>query len=327
MIGRRSFITLLGGAAAWPLAARAQQPAIPVVGILGGQSAETYAPFLEPFRLGLNDTGYREGHNLAIEARWAQGRYDRLPDLADVLVSRRVALIFAIGATEAAVAAKSATSTIPIVFTNGSDPVKAGLVASLSRPSGNVTGTSFYSAGLAAKRLELLHELVPNASVIAVLVEHGSVIVEDQASDLEQAANALGLRLIMLTVSGERDLEPAFAKLVAERAGALAVTAGAFFTSNREKIVGLAAQHRIPAIYPRREHAAAGGLISYAANVAYTYRRAGVYAGLILNGAKPADLPVELPTKFELVINLKAAKALGLALPDKLLALADEVIE
>ena len=300
---------------------------MPVIGILGGQSAETYAPFLEPFRLGLNDTGYREGHNLAIEARWAQGRYDRLPDLADVLVSRRVALIFAIGATEAAVAAKSATSTIPIVFTNGSDPVKAGLVASLSRPSGNVTGTSFYSAGLAAKRLELLHELVPNASVIAVVVEHGSVIVEDQASDLEQAANALGLRLIMLTVSGERDLEPAFAKLVAERAGALAVTAGAFFTSNREKIVGLAAQHRIPAIYPRREHAAAGGLISYAANVAYTYRRAGVYAGLILNGAKPADLPVELPTKFELVINLKAAKALGLALPDKLLALADEVIE
>jgi putative ABC transport system substrate-binding protein len=294
---------------------------------LGGQFAETFAPFLEPFRLGLNDTGYREGHNLAIEARWAQGRYDRLPDLADVLVSRRVALIFAIGATEAAVAAKSATSTIPIVFTNGSDPVKAGLVASLSRPSGNVTGTSLYSAGLAAKRLELLHELVPNATVIAVLVEHGSVIAEDQASDLEQAANALGLRLIMLTVSGERDLEPAFAKLVAGGAGALAVTAAAFFTSNREKIVALAAQHRIPAIYSRREHAAAGGLISYAANVAHTYRRAGVYAGLILNGAKPADLPVELPTKFELVINLKAAKALGLALPDKVLAVADEVIE
>jgi putative tryptophan/tyrosine transport system substrate-binding protein len=321
---RRNFIAFLGGAAMWPLAGRAQQP---VIGILGGQSAETYAPFLEPFRLGLNDTGYREGHNLAIEARWAQGRYDRLPDLADVLVSRRVALIFAIGATEAAVAAKSATSTIPIVFTNGSDPVKSGLVASLSRPGGNVTGTTFYSAGLAAKRLELLHELVPSVGVIAVLVQGGSVIAEEQESGLEKAANALGLRLLVLTVTGERDLEPAFAKLVAEGAGALVVTAGAFFTSQREKIVALAAQHRIPAIYPRQEHAAAGGLITYATNVAHAYRRAGVYAGLILNGAKTADLPVELPTKFELVINLKAAKALNLAMPDKLLALADQVIE
>jgi putative ABC transport system substrate-binding protein len=324
---RREFITLLGGTAAWPLAARAQQPKMSVIGILGGQSPQTYAPFLEPFRLGLNETGYREGDNLAIESRWAQGRYDRLPDLADVLVGRRVGLIFAVGATEAAVAAKSATSTIPIVFTNGSDPVKSGLVASLNRPGGNVTGTTFYSAGLAAKRLELLHELVPSAGVVAVLVQHGSVIAEEQESGLEQAANALGLRLLVLSVSGERDLEPAFAKLVAEGAGALAVTAGAFFTSQREKIVALAAQHRIPAIYPRQEHAAAGGLVSYAANVAHTYRRAGVYAGLILNGAKPAELPVELPTKFELVINLKAAKALDLAMPDKLLALADQVIE
>jgi ABC-type uncharacterized transport system substrate-binding protein len=326
-MNRRAFITLLGGAAAWPLAARAQQPAMPVIGILGGQSPQTYAPFLESFRLGLNETGYREGHNLAIESRWAQGRYDRLPDLADVLVSQRVALVYAIGGTEAAVAAKSATSTIPIVFTNGSDPVKSGLVASLNRPGGNVTGTSFYAVGLGAKRLELLHELVPSAGVVAVLVQRGSVLAEEQASGLEQAANALGLRLLVLTVSGERDLEPAFAKLVAEGAGALVVTAGAFFTSQREKIVALATQHRIPAIYPRQEHAAAGGLISYAANVAHTYRRGGVYVGLILNGAKPADLPVELPTKFELVINLKAAKALGLAMPDKLLALADQVIE
>jgi putative tryptophan/tyrosine transport system substrate-binding protein len=247
--------------------------------------------------------------------------------MADVLVSRRVALVYAIGGTEAGVAAKSATSTIPIVFTNGSDPVKSGLVASLNRPGGNVTGTSFYAVGLGAKRLELPHELVPGAGVIAVLVQRGSVLAEEQASGLEQAANALGLRLLVLTVSGERDLEPAFAKLVAEGAGALAVTAGAFFTSQRNKIVALAAQHRIPAIYPRQEHAAAGGLISYAANVAHTYRRGGVYVGLILNGAKPADLPVELPTKFELVINLKTARALGLAVPDKLLALADEVIE
>ena len=325
---RRDFITLLGGAAAvWPLAARAQQPAMPVIGILGGQSPQTFAPFLESFRLGLNETGYREGHNLAIESRWAQGRYDRLPDLADVLVSKRVALIFAVGATEAALAAKSATSTIPIVFANGTDPVKSGLVASLNRPGGNVTGTTFYSVGLAAKRLELLHELVPNARVVAVLVQHGSVIAEEQETGLEKAADALGLRLLVLPVSGERDLEPAFAKFVAEGAGALVVTASAFFTSQREKIVALAAQHRIPAIYARQEHAAAGGLISYAANVAHMYRRAGVYAGLILNGAKPADLPVELPTKFELVINLKAAKAIGLEVPATVLARADDVIE
>jgi putative tryptophan/tyrosine transport system substrate-binding protein len=247
--------------------------------------------------------------------------------LADVLVSRRVSLIFAIGATEAAVAAKSATSTIPIEFTHGDDPVKSGLVASLNRPGGNVTGTTFYSAGLAAKRLELLHELVPSVGVIAVLVQHVSVLAEEQESGLEKAANALGVRLLVLTVSGERDLEPAFTKLVAEGADALVVTAGAFFMSQGEKIVALAAQHRIPAIYPRQEHAAAGGLITYATNVAHAYRRAGVYAGLILNGAKPADLPVEFPTKFELVINLKAAKALNLAMPDKLLALADQVIE
>src|SRR5262245_24364886 len=208
-----------------------------------------------------------------------------------------------------------------------SDPVKSGLVASLNRPGGNVTGTTFYSVGLAAKRLELLHELVPNARVVAVLVQHGSVIAEEQETGLEKAADALGLRLLVLPVSGERDLEPAFAKFVAEGAGALVVTASAFFTSQREKIVALAAQHRIPAIYARQEHAAAGGLISYAANVAHMYRRAGVYAGLILNGAKPADLPVELPTKFELVINLKVAKALGVNIPDKVLALADEVIE
>jgi putative ABC transport system substrate-binding protein len=324
---RRKFITLLGGAAAWPLAARAQQPAMPVIGILGGQSAETYAPFLEMFRLGMTETGYREGRNLAIESRWAQGRYDRLPDLADALIGRRVAVIFAVAGTEAAVAAKSATSSIPIVFTNGSDPVKSGLVASLSRPGGNVTGTTFYAARLGAKRLELLHELVPSARVIAVFVQRGSVIAEEQASGLEEAAHALGLRLLLLTVTGERDLEPAFAKLAAEGVGALVVTAGAFFTSQREKIVALAAQHRIPAIYARQEHAAAGGLISYATNVAHMYRRAGVYVGLILNGAKPADLPVELPTKFELVINLKTAKALGVNIPDKVLALADEVIE
>jgi putative tryptophan/tyrosine transport system substrate-binding protein len=326
-IERRKFLATLGGAAAWPLAARAQQAATPVIGILSGQSPEAYEPFLVPFRQGLNETGFVESGNVAIESRWAQGRYDRLPDLADVLVSRQVALIYAIGSTEAAVAAKTATQTIPIVFTNGSDPVKTGLVASLNRPGGNVTGTSFYTAGLAAKRLELLHELAPRASVMAVLVQTGSVLAEEQLSDLKQAANALRLRLVVLTVTGDADLEPAFANVVREGVGALCVTGSAFFTSRGDKIAALAAQHRVPTIYARQEQVAAGGLISYAANTAHAYRRAGVYAGLILKGAKPADLPVELPTKFELVINLKTAKALGLEVPPTLLARADEVIE
>jgi putative ABC transport system substrate-binding protein len=327
MMKRREFITLLGGAAAWPLAARAQQPTMPVIGILGGQSPETYGTFLVPFRQGLNESGFVEGSNVAIESRWAQGRYDRLPDLADVLVSRRVALIYAIGGTEVALAAKAATQTIPIVFTIGGDPVKTGLVASLARPGGNVTGASMYSDRLAAKRLELLHELVPRASVIAVLVQTGSAIAEEQLSDLQQAANAMRLRLVVLAVTGDADLEPAFAKIALEGAGALCVTAGALFTSRRGKLTALAAQHRIPAIYSRQEHVAAGGLISYASDAAQSYRRTGVYAGLILKGAKPAELPVELPTKFELAINLKTANALGLNVPDKLLALADEVIE
>jgi putative ABC transport system substrate-binding protein len=325
---RREFITLLGGAAAaWPLTARAQQPVMPVIGILGGQSLETYEPYLVPFRQGLSETGYIEGRNVVFESRWAQGRYERLPDLADVLVSRRVALIYAVGGTEVAVAAKAATTTIPIVFTNGGDPVKSGLVASLNRPGGNVTGTSFYTARLGAKRLELLHELVPRASLIAVLVQRGSVIAGEQLSDLQQAANALGLRMLVLTVAGDADIDAVFARLVREGAGALCVTAGAFFTARREKIAALAAQHRVPTIYPRQEQVAAGGLISYAPNVAQAYRRAGVYAGSILKNTKPGDLPVELPTKFELAINLKTANALGLSVPDRLLALADEVIE
>jgi len=325
---RRKLITLLGGATvAWPLAARAQQSVLPVIGILGGVSPETYEQFLVPFRQGLNETGFAEGANVAIESRWAQDRYDRLPDLADVLVSRRVALIYAVGGTEVAGAAKAATQTIPIVFTNGSDPVKTGLVASLNRPGGNVTGTTFYAAGLEAKRLELLHDLVPRAGVVAVLAQAGSAIADEQLSDLQRAANALRLRLVVYTVGSDADLEAAFAKAVSDAAGALCVTAGAFFTARRHKIAALAAQHRVPTIYPRQEEVVAGGLISYATNVAHSYRRAGVYAGLILKGAKPAELPVELPTKFELAINLKTARALGLSVPDKLLALADEVIE
>jgi putative ABC transport system substrate-binding protein len=249
-VKRRELITLLGAAAAWPLAARAQRPAVPVIGILGGQLPETYEPFLVPFRQGLSEVGFVEGNNVAIESRWAQGRYDRLPDLADVLVSRRVALIYAVGGTEVALAAKGATQIIPIVITIGGDPVKAGLVASLNRPGGNLTGTSFYTVGLGTKRLELLYELVPRVSVIAVLVQTGSAIAEEQLSDLQQAANALRLRLVVLGVTSDADLELAFAKVALEGAGALCVTAGAFFTSRRDKLGALAAQHRIPTMYP-----------------------------------------------------------------------------
>jgi putative tryptophan/tyrosine transport system substrate-binding protein len=246
---RRELITLLGGTLAWPLAARAQQPATPVIGILGGQSPETYEPFLVPFRQGLSEVGFVEGNNVAIESRWARSRYDRLPDLADVLVSRRVALIYAIGGTEVALAAKGATQIIPIVFTIGGDPVKAGVVASLNRPGGNVTGTSFLTVGLGTKRLELLYELVPRASVIAVLVQTGSAIVEEQLSDLQQAANALRLRLVVLAVTGDADLEPAFAKVALEGAGALCVTAGSF----GETIVGVIDATDPPALV-REDH-------------------------------------------------------------------------
>jgi putative tryptophan/tyrosine transport system substrate-binding protein len=324
---RREFITLLGSAVAWPLAARAQQPVVPTIGVLNGQSADTYAQFVAWFRQGLNETGYVEGSNVAIEQRWADGHYDRLPALADELLRRRVAVIFALGGTEVAAAAKAATLTIPVVFTTGSDPVKSGLVASLSRPGGNVTGTSFYTVGLAAKRLELLHELVPKANLIGVLVQQGGMIAEEQSTDLQRAARAIGLQVRVIAVSNDRDIELALAKLVQEGAGALFVTAGAFFTSRLDKIAALAARHSIPAMYARREGPAAGGLVSYAADVARIYRRAGEYTGRILKGAKPGDLPVELPTKFELVINLKTAKVLGLTVPLTLHAAADEVIE
>src|SRR5262245_9457657 len=329
---RREFISLIGGAVAasavsWPLAARAQQPVVPTIGVLNGQSDNTYAQFVAWFRQGLSETGYVEGSNVAIEQRWADGHYDRLPALADELLRRRVAVIFALGGTEVAAAAKAATSTIPVVFTNGSDPVKSGLVTSLSRPGGNVTGTSFYAVGLAAKRLELLHELVPKANLIGVLVQQGGMIAEEQSTDLQRAARAMGLQVRVIAVSNDRDIELALAKLVQEGAGALFVTAGAFFTSRLDKIAALAARHSIPAMYARREGPAAGGLVSYAADVPRIYRRAGEYTGRILKGAKPGDLPVELPTKFELVINLKTAKVLGLTVPLTLHAAADEVIE
>jgi putative ABC transport system substrate-binding protein len=328
-IGRREFITLLGGAAAtWPLAARVQQP-LPVVGILGGFSPAGGAATLAAFRQGLSDTGYVEHQNLGIEYRWAEGRYDRLPAMAADLVSRQVAVILT-SPTAAALAARAATATIPVVFLIAGDPVQIGLVASLNRPGGNLTGATFYVAQLVSRQIGVLHELLPRAMTIGVLVNPNAPAanVEPQLRDLDTAASALGLRLRVVEATNERDVEAAFATLVSARVDALLVTSDAIFSQQlREPLVGLAARYRLPALYSHREYVAAGGLISYTSSVFDAGRQAGVYAGRILKGAKPADLPVTQPTKFELVINVKTAKAIGLEVPDKLLALADEVIE
>jgi ABC-type uncharacterized transport system substrate-binding protein len=322
---RREFIMALGGAATWPLAARAQQP-MPVMGFLSAVLPGPFAQRLAAFRQGLDETGYVEGRNLAIESRWAEGKYDRLPALAADLVGRRVAVIVTY-TDAAALAAKAATTTIPIVFINGGDPVRAGIVPSLNRPSENVTGVSFFGVDLAPKQLSMLHEIVPNAAVIAFLVDQNVPDAVAQVPAMQEAARTLGLQLIVLLARTAGDIDTAFAALVRDRAGALVVGTGAMLTNQRRQIIALAARHAVPTIYPFREFTVDGGLISYGNNVPDTFRRGGVYAGRILKGDKPADLPVELSTKFELVINRKTAKAFGLDIPTKLLITADEVIE
>jgi len=327
-MNRRAFITLIGGAAAaWPLAARAQQPALPVIGFLDPRLPGTMDEFLRAFRLGLKDAGYVEGENVAIVYRFAEGQFDRLPELAADLVRRRVTVIAA-SAISAAFAAKAATATTPIVFMLAEDPVRRGLVASLSQPSGNLTGINFMSNELVAKRLELLRELVPGVARVAVLINPANAIsTETILRDLEPAARAMGLQIQALSASTGPEISTAFATLVRERPDALFVNLDPFFTSRRVQLATLATRHAVPMTSGNRLITEAGGLMSYGADVADAYRQAGIYVGRILKGTKPADLPVAQASKFELVINAETARMLGLTVPDKLLATADEVIE
>jgi putative tryptophan/tyrosine transport system substrate-binding protein len=327
-MNRREVITILGGAAAvWPLAAHAQQTGMPVIGFLRPGSPEPNAHLVAAFRKGLDETGYVEGRNVAIEYRWAHNFIDRLPELAAELVRLRVAVIATPGSTAAAAAAKSATTTIPIVFSAGGDPVQTGLVASLNRPGGNITGASSMSGELGAKRLGLLQELVPRAARFAVLVNPNNPLVEAFVTDLRAAGAATGRQTEVLTASTSRDIETAFAMLVEKRADALLVGPDPLFVSSRMHVAMLAARHAVPAIYPFREDAESGGLMSYGPSNTDLVRQAGIYTGRVLKGEKPADMPILRAIKFELVINLKTAKTLGLDVPAALLARADEVIE
>jgi putative ABC transport system substrate-binding protein len=318
---RREFITLLGGAAAWPLAARAQQAGLPVIGFL---NATEFDYRVAAFRQGLKETGYVEDQNVVIQYRWAEGHYDRLPAMAADLVRRKVSVLFAGGGGQVALAAKAATDTIPIVFTMGADPVDSGVVPSLNRPGGNLTGVGFLVVSLRAKQIEMLHEAVPNADVIGFL-DHPTDANNEH--ELNAAAAALGLKFVVAKAGADSEFEGAFASLVRSRVGALLISSNAYFNSLRHLLVALAAAHSIPAIYPYREYADAGGLMSYGTSISEAYRLAGTYVGRILKGERPADLPVQLSSKVELVINLKTAKTLGVTFPLPLLGRADEIIE
>jgi putative ABC transport system substrate-binding protein len=331
-VKRRTFITLLGGAAApsllWPLAARAQQPRMPVIGVLNSQAPDsTHDGYLAAFRQGLKQAGYVEGQNVAVEYRWANNQEERVRELAADLVRRQVAVIFVAGGAPTELAAKAATSTIPVVFMAGADPVQLGLVASLNRPGGNVTGVTFLAGELGPKRIQILRELAPEARTFAFLADARFPNVEETADDATAAARALGRQLIVLKVASAPEFDAAFATLVQRQAGALCIGPYPIFSTNRDRLVALAARHKIPTIYFTRDFATDGGLISYGASVVDAYRLCGVYVGQILKGAKPADLPVQTPTRYETVLNLKTAKALGLAIPPSVLAIADEVIE
>jgi putative tryptophan/tyrosine transport system substrate-binding protein len=326
-VRRREFISLLGTAAAWPLTARAQQPPMPVIGFLHSASPEPFAHLVAAFREGLKDAGFIEGQNVAIEYRWANGQYDQLPALASDLVKRRVAVIATAGGTSSGLAAKKATATIPIVFSVGDDPVKLGLVASLSHPGENITGVSNLLGALDAKKLGLLREIAPKATVIGVLENPTIAPVKDRLNSVQEAARSIGQQIQIFYARDEPSLEATFPRLVQSGIGALVVGADPFFNSRRDQLVALAARYAIPAIYETRDYVVAGGLMSYGTKLAEAYRQVGIYAGRILKGDKPADLPVVQSSKFELVINVKTANALGLAVPNSMQLLADEVIE
>jgi putative ABC transport system substrate-binding protein len=326
-LGRRGFISLLGGAAAWPLAARAQQPAMPVIGFLNSRSRQSYTFTEARFLKTLSEAGYIEGRNIAIEYRYADGVYDRLPAFAADLVRRQVAVIVADGGEPAALAAKAATLTIPIVFTIGTDPVKAGLVASYNRPGGNITGINILTEGLDAKRLGLLHTLLPQATAIGFLTNPRFPSTDNQLRDVQEAAHALGLKIHVLPASTEAEIDTAFETIAREQISAVKVAADPFLDNHRNKLVALAARYSVATMYHFREQAVAGGLMSYGIDIIDVFRQVGLYVVRILKGEKPANLPVLQPTKFELVINLKTAKALGLSVSPSLLAIADEVIE
>ena len=328
---RREFITLLGGAgasaAALPLPARAQQSAMPVIGFLSSVASGPSAHMVAALNQGLGEAGFVEGRNIAIEYRWAEGQYDRLPALAAELVRRKVSVIVAAGGDRPTLAAKSATSTIPIVFTGSDFPVKIGLVASLNRPGGNVTGMSLFTSELELKKFALLRGLAPNIPLIAVMVNPNNPSAETDIKDLQKAADAVAQKILILKAGSEQEVDAAFDLIIRQHGNALLVAHDPFFNSRREQLIGLAARHRLAAMYEFREFVVAGGLMSYGSRITDNYRGAGVYAGRILKGEKPASLPVQQPTKLELVINLKTARTLGLSIPDKMLALADEVIE